>query len=513
MVYFILDIMFYLGQGLLLAMLTGSSESRFFGKEQEISGRSCTDCFRNGSLPAKDGQASLKSRYTDSIILVTTYLAVQLFLHDFQPVRKLLYGSNVQIYESRQSIAVLLLGLFLTYVICRILCKESRLKTGYEVISFYAVTELIRLGLYPLMKKLLELMTTWCTGRYLEGQTAGQATFLERLEEIQIFWNILYNVACLLLIFLVIRGIRKILTGEIRQKWQWLFLMFPGLIGLFISVMIRSIMFSVRGSDMRLLLDDYPEMNVLIPGIAVLCTGMMITAVKMVQKLTEESNRRIETEIYQSRIRELEEHIGDMEGLYAGIRGMRHDMKNYIADMDALMKQSWDENGQEALRRYLDSLQQSVDQLDMKYHTGNPVTDVVIQRYARLAEKNGIAFQTDFLFPEGMNIDAFDLSIVINNGLENAIEACKRQAGTELEQEIEMTAYRRENMFFLTIRNSFEGALIKQGGKIKTSKPDFENHELGLRNIEACAEKYFGRAEIKTENGQFELTVMFQGRE
>lgn len=86
-------------------------------------------------------------------------------------------------------------------------------------------------------------------------------------------------------------------------------------------------------------------------------------------------------------------------------------------------------NGQEALRRYLDSLQQSVDQFDMKYHTGNPVTDVVIQRYARLAEKNGIAFQTDFLFPEGMNIDAFDLSIVINNGLENAIEACKRQAG------------------------------------------------------------------------------------
>lgn len=125
------------------------------------------------------------------------------------------------------------------------------------------------------------------------------------------------------------------LTGEITQKWQWLFLLFP--------------------------------------GIAILCIGMMIAAAKMVQKLSEESNRRIETEIYQSRIRELEEHIGDMEGLYEGIRGMRHDMKNYIADMDALMKQNGKENGQEALRQYLDSLQQSVDQLDMKYHTGNLV--------------------------------------------------------------------------------------------------------------------------------------------
>lgn len=513
MVYYILDIIFYLGQGLLLAILLWTSESRFFGKEQENSCQRDNDCFQNGSFLVKDGQFSLKNRYTDLIILVAAYLTVHFSLHNSEGIRSLLYGGNTQILESRQSITVLLLGLFLTYLLCRILFRESRLKTGYEVISFYAVTELIRLLLYPLMKKLLELMTAWCTGRYLEGQTAGQAVFLERLEAIQIFWNVLCNMSGLLFTFLVIREIRKILTGEITQRWQWLFLLFPGTIGLFLCVMIRSILFSVRGSDMQILLDDYPEMNVLIPGIAMLCIGMMIAASKMVQKLTEESNRRIETEIYQSRIRELEEHIGDMEGLYESIRGMRHDMKNYIADMDALMKQSGDENGQEALRQYLDSLQQSVDQLDMKYHTGNPVTDVVIQRYARLAEKNGIIFQTDFLFPAGMKIDAFDLSIMINNGLENAIEACKRQAGTGTKQKIEMTAYRRENMFFLTIRNSFNGTLIRQGEKIKTSKTDFANHGLGLRNIEACAEKYLGRAEIQTEDGQFELTVMLQGRE
>lgn len=513
MVYYILDIIFYLGQGLLLAILLWTSESRFFGKEQENSCQRDNDCFQNGSFLVKDGQFSLKNRYTDFIILVAAYLAVHFSLHNSEGIRSLLYGGNTQILESRQSITVLLLGLFLTYLLCRILFRESRLKTGYEVISFYAVTELIRLGLYPLLKKLLELMTAWCTGRYLEGQTAGQAVFLERLEAIQIFWNVLCNMSGLVFTFLVIWEIRKILTGEITQKWQWLFLLFPGTIGLFLCVMIRSILFSVRGSDMQLLLDDYPEMNVLIPGIAMLCIGMMIAAAKMVQKLTEESNRRIETEIYQSRIRELEEHIGDMEGLYEGIQGMRHDMKNYIADMDALMKQNGKENGQEALRQYLDSLQQSVDQLDMKYHTGNPVTDVVIQRYARLAERNGISFQTDFLFPAGMKIDAFDLSILINNGLENAIEACKKQAGAGTKQEIEMTAYRRKNMFFLTIWNSFNGTLIRQGEKIKTSKPDLAKHGLGLRNIEACAEKYLGRAEIKTEDGQFELTVMLQGRE
>ncbi len=60
------------------------------------------------------------------------------------------------------------------------------------------------------------------------------------------------------------------------------------------------------------------------------------------------------------RIREMEQHIGDIENLYAGIRSMRHDMKNYIADMETLM------NGQPEqtpLRQYLDSLQTSVEQL------------------------------------------------------------------------------------------------------------------------------------------------------
>ena len=125
MVYYILDIIFYLGQGLLLAILLWTSESRFFGKEQENSCQRDNDCFQNGSFLVKDGQFSLKNRYTDLIILVAAYLAVHFSLHNSEGIRSLLYGGNTQILESRQSITVLLLGLFLTYLLCRILFRES----------------------------------------------------------------------------------------------------------------------------------------------------------------------------------------------------------------------------------------------------------------------------------------------------------------------------------------------------------------------------------------------------
>lgn len=58
-----------------------------------------------------------------------------------------------------------------------------------------------------------------------------------------------------------------------------------------------------------------------------------------------------------------------------------------------------------------------------------------------------IDFQVDFAFPSGMNIDAFDLSIIINNALDNAVDACKRQS--EGSRTIVLDAYRRENMFFM----------------------------------------------------------------
>ena len=100
---------------------------------------------------------------------------------------------------------------------------------------------------------------------------------------------------------------------------------------------------------------------------------------------------------------------------------MKHDMKNYIADMEALMQE--ETGNPTAFRQYLDSLQASVEQLDMKYNTGNPVTDVIMQRYVQLAKNYDIAFQADFLFPSSMNMDAFDLSILINHALNNALEA------------------------------------------------------------------------------------------
>lgn len=477
-IYFFLDISIYLAQGLLLLML-----------------------LKPATRPR-------------SAILLTQYTVIQMFLHYSNFIKRLLYGDSMVINSSRQSMIPVLISLLITLLVGFMLIKEDKLKISYYIVTFYSIIELIKFAIHPFILWLFSWLIDLNQYLFLDKQLYGTDTFFRISGIIEVCWNILFVLILLLFAYQAIKFIKKYL--DIREHYeqsQLIFLLFPSLIGLLLCMIIRSLMISVDGHDIKSLFDIRPEMNFLIPCASLLCIIMIIIAARMLRKLIDESNKQIELKVYQDRLKEMEHHIGEIENLYAGICGMKHDMKNYIADIDALMKTgTQNQSGQEALRQYLDSLQTAVEQLDMKHNTGNPVTDVILQRYMRLCQENAIDFKADFIFPADMNIDAFDISIIINNALDNALEACKRQENGS--KYIKLTAYRKENMFFIIVKNSFDGRLSQDetSGRLCTSKQDSKNHGLGLRNIEVCAEKYYGRTESLVEDKEFELAVMLQKR-
>lgn len=482
-IYILFDIIVYSVQGLLLATLLKEAQPRF----------------------------SFKRQYTTVGILLLQYVAVQLLLHYSDLIKSMLYGSGMVMYSSRQSIVPALAGMLITCAVSMILFRESRLKTTYYVVTFYSVMELLKFAVYPVFMWLIEKLADLNQYLFLEKQLYTEAMFYKLNLIAEFFWNVFYSSVILVFTYIIIRLIKKYLEiKESYQKSELIFVIFPGVTGLLLCLIIRSIMFYIEGYDIHLLFDSRPEMNFLIPCTSLLCIAMIIFAAKMLRKLIDESNRKIEISVYQERLREMEQHIGDIENLYAGIRGMKHDMKNYIADIKALMKEN--PANPPALKQYLDSLQSSVEQLDMKYNTGNPVTDVIIQRYVQLTKNSAIDFQADFVFPADMNIDAFDISIIINNALNNALEACRKQKDGR--RFIELNACRQENMFFIIITNSFDGTLARSAddGRLLTTKPDSANHGLGLRNIEVCANKYYGKVETTVKDKTFELAVMLQER-
>ena len=481
-VYNVFDIISYFVQGMLLVTLLKEAQPHF---------------------PFK--------KYHSAAILLGQYVAVQIFLHYSVFIKSLLYGKSMVMNNSRQSILPVLISMLVICVAGIFLFNESRLKIIYYVVTFYSVMELLKFAIYPLFLWLLTKLVDLNQYLFLDRQMYGETMFFEVNSGIEMFWNLSYVLVLLFFTYRIIVWMKKYLEmKENYENSQLIFVLFPSVTGLLLCLMIRSMMFSMEDNDIHSLFDSRPEMNLMVPCTSLLCIVMIIFTAKMLHKLIVESNQKIEISIYQEWIREMEQHIGDIENLYAGIRGMKHDMKNYIADMEALMQE--ETGNPTAFRQYLDSLQASVEQLDMKYNTGNPVTDVIMQRYVQLAKNYDIAFQADFLFPSSMNMDAFDLSIIINNALNNALEACRRQK--EGRKFIELSAYRRQNMFFIIVKNSFDGKLVRSrsDGRLLTTKPDSKNHGLGLRNIEVCAEKYYGKTEVTVRENEFELAVMLQER-
>ena len=462
------------------------------------------------------GLVPVRSRLRDyekpvAMILMLQYAVYYIALIYIKPFRLLFYGSVDMPISSKQSILPLLVSMALTLFICFCLYAGSKMRIVYLVLIFYTIRELLLFTLHAGFVAILAGITGGMNYLAIEGNEWILHHYMAVLNTVMVLWNACFQMLLIFLMAFAIRYMKKTLpeAGGTFTAMRQLFLMMPGVMGFGLVVMLRSILY--EAGPMRLLTDEYPETNVLIPLVTGLCLLCILFSVYLLKKLMEYHEQQTLVEIYQNRIGDMEEHMKDVEHLYDGIRGMRHDMKNYVADLELLLQDSSarQEIRQEEINRYLDGICSALDELEMKCNTGNLVTDVVISRKMRTASEKGIAFETDFIFPDRMGISAFDVSIILNNGLDNALEAAQK----EEERYIQLGAYTRENVFFIEIRNGFTGVLKKDatGESLCTGKEE-AGHGFGMKNIISCAEKYYGKVQWSVKDKEFLLEVMLQGR-
>lgn len=488
-IYFGIDLLEYLIQGGLLAYLL------------------------RGLLPPAERFRGFGKRKTE-IFLILQFALIQMLLHHLPVARKWLYGSDGTLTQSRDGILLVLLSMGVSLIYCLVFYGGSRMRILYLVLTEYALSELVRFLLYTFFAGFLDVVMGRINGFLEEGNSFVIAHFMEIMQALEMLWNLLLIGCFMTGLYLVIRILKRHIERDEKKvtPLQNLFLLLPGITGLCFSILLRSVLYSVNGTKMHLFTDTNPEAYVLIPLISLLCIVSIILSAAILEKLIQNSEKEILLETYENQIQDMEEHMKDVEHLYDGIRGMKHDMKNYLADIEALLKEKEYPGGQEEVRRYLDGLYNSMEELDMKCKTGNPVTDVVLSRKIRESEAAGIAFECEFIYPEGMGISAFDLSIILNNALENALEASKKEGEGA---QIRVESYRRENLFFLEIENYYTGnpKIDASGEFLKTTKEDKNRHGLGTKNIANSVKRYDGKLNYDYQNSIFALTVMLQGKE
>ena len=235
------------------------------------------------------------------------------------------------------------------------------------------------------------------------------------------------------------------------------------------------------------------------------CAVSFITVMLVIdlyQNMKTKQEEKLQAGMFAVQIGNIRKHVRRAENMYNDIHSIKHDMANHILTLERLYKAG---NAEEAMV-YSAKLKERLKGIKSGVKSGNPITDVILQELKNEAMEMGINFNSRFFYPEGSGIDVFDISIILNNALQNAIE------NTEKSKEgfISVISYRRNNAYMIEISNSFKGNLRwnTQNGLIFTSKEDKEGHGYGLSNIRKVAQKYSGDIDIVADNGKFCLCII-----
>lgn len=228
----------------------------------------------------------------------------------------------------------------------------------------------------------------------------------------------------------------------------------------------------------------------------------IVAAVILYQDMKRNHRKEKENAVLAGQMESLKKHIEEVETLYQDIRGMRHDMGNHIMILENLCQKG---EQREAIS-YLEELKEQFHGAGSEIKSGNPVTDILLMEERKEAENRGISFRCDFHYPEGASVNAFDVSVILHNALNNAVEGaegCKAPF-------IRLSSYRKKNAYMIEIVNSLKEQVIleKESGLPLTTKDNKAEHGYGLINIRKVAQKYFGNIAIEQKDGMFVLHIM-----
>ncbi len=239
----------------------------------------------------------------------------------------------------------------------------------------------------------------------------------------------------------------------------------------------------------------------------------ILVVIVLYQNIKERQQEEMRKDLFAGQMEDMKRHIREVEELYREIRSLKHDMGNHVMVLQKLA-------GYEQ-EQYVESLRIQYSEVAERIQSGNPVTDVILMERSREAQEKGIEFTCDFQYPAGREVDAFDLSIILNNALANAIEAAQRRDNTDdsvcAEENrpsgyIKIVSSLRENVYLIEVENSYYHEIVmdREEQLPVTTKEDKAFHGFGLRNIRRVAKKYHGDIEVAAENQVFRLSVMLQ---
>ena len=197
----------------------------------------------------------------------------------------------------------------------------------------------------------------------------------------------------------------------------------------------------------------------------------------------------------------IETHYREVDNMYRQMRGWRHDYRNHIQVMKAYAASG----DMDAIRNYLDSLEQDLTTVDTVIKTGNRMTDAILNSKISIARTKHIDVIADANIPVELGLSEVDLCIIIGNLFDNAIEASMTLP--EDRRQIRVYMEVKNTQLYISFTNfTAQGKQTKIGKRFASTKG--EGHGLGLLRMDNIVERLGGYLNRNSEDGAFTTEIL-----
>jgi len=197
-----------------------------------------------------------------------------------------------------------------------------------------------------------------------------------------------------------------------------------------------------------------------------------------------------------------EGHYQEMIALFEKLRIMRHDFKYHQNVLLDFMHKGETDKAIE----YIKGHQAEAARHELTYFCDNQVINALLIWYAGQYEKSQIEYSFKVAVPEKLPISDYDMCIVIGNLLENALEASLKLPDN---RKINLDILLHNEQLLLKIGNNFTDTrktIMDKTANVFANTPD--NRGLGLRSVQAIADRYKGKLFIKQVENVFTVTML-----
>lgn len=240
-------------------------------------------------------------------------------------------------------------------------------------------------------------------------------------------------------------------------------------------------------------------------------TWIILSMVLMFAILFYRVNRQREMESEIARLKQEQAEIveRDYQALrrtYEGNAKLYHDLHNHIEAIYQCLLQG----DTEEAARYCEDLRTPVREISQTVWTGDKALDYLISSKLALAEQEHIKTKVNIEYPHNTNIRSVDLTTILGNLLDNALEAA--QAAPDGLRFLNLTIRRINAMLIIKVENGYGHDLKREDGKLLTTKSNRAFHGWGLKSVQTAADRYDGTISTDDRTAYFNRSLRCPSR-